>query len=142
MFSITEYLTEEHRECDRIFAEAEGYVKEERWEEAQKSFATFKEETLKHFMREEDVLFPLFEARTGIIHGPTQVMRMEHAQARDLIERMEKALQERDKKSFFSIADTLMILIQQHNMKEEQILYPMCDQHLDPAEVIPKMESV
>ena len=27
-------------------------------------------------------------------------------------------------------AETLLIMMQQHNMKEENILYPMCDQHL------------
>ena len=27
-------------------------------------------------------------------------------------------------------AETLLIMTQQHNMKEENILYPMCDQHL------------
>ncbi|TRZ68118.1 MAG: hemerythrin domain-containing protein, partial [Rhodocyclaceae bacterium] len=28
------------------------------------------------------------------------------------------------------VAETLLILMQQHNMKEENILYPMCDQAL------------
>ena len=28
------------------------------------------------------------------------------------------------------MSDTLLIMIQQHNMKEENVLYPMCDQHL------------
>ena len=31
---------------------------------------------------------------------------------------------------YFGIAETLLIMMQQHNMKEENILYPMCDQHL------------
>jgi len=88
------------------------------------------------------VLFPEFEGRTGIFMGPTQVMRMEHAQARELIERMERALEEKKEKEFFAIGDTFMILIQQHNLKEEQILYPMCDQHLDPSEIVQKMENL
>jgi iron-sulfur cluster repair protein YtfE (RIC family) len=27
-------------------------------------------------------------------------------------------------------AETLLIMMQQHNVKEENVLYPMCDQHL------------
>ncbi len=142
MFTITEYLTEEHRECDELYAKMEELVSAENWEEAKKAFESFKTETLKHFQREEDVLFPEFEGRTGIVMGPTQVMRMEHAQARELIQRMEQALERRDKKTLLSTGETFMILIQQHNMKEEQILYPMCDQHLDPSEVIQKMEAL
>jgi hemerythrin-like domain-containing protein len=142
MFSITEYLTHEHRECDELYARVEELLKKGQWEEAKRAFEEFKAETLKHFQREEDVLFPEFEGRTGIVMGPTQVMRMEHAQARELIERMEKALEEKKEKEFFAIGDTFMILIQQHNLKEEQILYPMCDQHLDPSEIIQKMENL
>ncbi len=142
MFDITSYLTEEHRECDELYAKVEELVSSEMWEQALEAFKTFRDETLKHFAKEEDILFPEFEGRTGILMGPTQVMRMEHAQARELLQRMEKALQDRDKKSFVSIGETFMILIQQHNMKEEQILYPMCDQHLDAPEVIGKMEAL
>lgn len=142
MFTITEYLTEEHRECDNLYAEVEKIVQKEDWESAQKAFEAFKEETLRHFQKEEDILFPEFEGRTGIVMGPTQVMRMEHAQARDLIQRMEQALKSRDKRAFLSVGETFMILIQQHNMKEEQILYPMCDQHLDAPEIVQRMESL
>ncbi|WP_340695899.1 hemerythrin domain-containing protein [Hydrogenobacter thermophilus] len=142
MFGITEYLTDEHRDCDELYAKVERLVSEGRWQEATEAFRKFKEETLKHFQKEEEVLFPEFEGRTGIVMGPTQVMRMEHAQARELISKMEKALEKKDKKAFLSVGETFMILIQQHNMKEEQILYPMCDQHLDAPEVVHKMESL
>jgi hemerythrin-like domain-containing protein len=62
--------------------------------------------------------------------GPTQMMRFEHAQMRDLIEQMERALNGRDGSGFAGAAETLLILMQQHNMKEENILYPMCDRSL------------
>ena len=39
------------------------------------------------------------------------------------------------------IADTLLIMMQQHNMKEENILYPMCDQHLS-NELAPLLERL
>ncbi len=139
---IAQYLTEEHRKCDQFYAEAEKAVSEGDWEKAKKLFEEFKEKTLLHFQKEEEVLFPEFEARTGMVMGPTQVMRHEHAQARELIDRLEKALEDKNKEEFLSIGESLMILIQQHNMKEEQILYPMSDQHLEGGAMVEKMAQL
>ncbi len=139
---ITQYLTEEHRRCDRFYADAEKAVSEGRWEEAKKLFSAFKEKTLLHFRKEEEILFPEFEARTGITMGPTQVMRFEHQQVREMLERLEEALRNRNKEEFLSVGESLMVLIQQHNMKEEQILYPMSDQHLDREEVVERLSQL
>ncbi|NPB07248.1 MAG: hemerythrin domain-containing protein [Aquificae bacterium] len=137
--NITQYLTEEHRKCDTYYAEAEKAVNAGDWEKAKELFNTFKEKTLLHFQKEEDVLFPEFERVTGIVMGPTQVMRMEHDQARQLMEEMERALEQKDKDTFLSAGESLMVLLQQHNMKEEQILYPMSDQHLDADRMVEAM---
>ncbi|MDM7267249.1 MAG: hemerythrin domain-containing protein [Aquificaceae bacterium] len=142
MHSIRDYLTEEHRRGDSLYAKLEELVRSERWKEAEEVFKAFEEDVLTHFKKEEDILFPEFERTTGITMGPTQVMRVEHAQARELLERMKSALEGRDKKNFLAVADTLMILLQQHNMKEEQILYPMCDQYLDSLELVNRMDSL
>jgi hemerythrin-like domain-containing protein len=83
-----------------------------------------------HFRTEEEMLFPAFEAATGMVGGPTQMMRMEHAQMRDLIEQMEGALTARAADNFAGAAGTLLVFMQQHNMKEENILYPMCNRTL------------
>lgn len=64
--------------------------------------------------------------------GPTQVMRYEHEQVRNLISNMAEALEKKDKDAALSLAESMMILIQQHNMKEEQMLYAMCDRTLPP----------
>jgi hemerythrin-like domain-containing protein len=67
--------------------------------------------------------------------GPTEVMRGEHRQMRDLLAQMEGALAVRDSDTFGGAAETLLILMQQHNMKEENILYPMCDNALGASDV-------
>ena len=90
----------------------------------------FQKELETHFCTEEEVLFPAFEATTGMTGGPTQMMRFEHAQMRDLMDQMRVALSGRNDDNFAGAAETLLILMQQHNMKEENILYPMCDRSL------------
>ncbi|HIC96989.1 MAG TPA: hemerythrin domain-containing protein [Aquificaceae bacterium] len=140
--SIAQYLTDEHRRCDELFAKVEEAVSEGKWEEAGSLFERFKESTLLHFRKEEEILFPEFEEKTGITMGPTQVMRHEHDQARDLMKRLEGALESRNREEFLSVGESLMILIQQHNMKEEQVLYPMSDQNLRSDDVVKKMANL
>ncbi|NEW60207.1 hemerythrin domain-containing protein, partial [Sulfurovum sp. bin170] len=40
---------------------------------------------------------------------------------------MAEAVENRDTDAYLSLAESMMILLQQHNMKEEQMLYAMCD---------------
>jgi hemerythrin-like domain-containing protein len=94
------------------------------------AFGQFRSAMLAHFDSEENTLFPSFEAKTGLRMGPTQVMRMEHVQLRGLMDDSLAALQAANGEDYLGLADTLVIMMRQHNMKEENMLYPMCDQHL------------
>jgi len=142
---ISNYMKHEHRECDTLFAAAEEAVSLGEWEVATGRFLEFSNETLTHFKKEEDELFPAFEAQTGTTQGPTMVMRYEHEQVRGLIGKMAGALEDQDKDAYFSLAESMMILLQQHNMKEEQMLYAMCDRTLPPEvkeSTLAKMKEV
>ena len=55
---------------------------------------------------------------------------MEHQQMRNLLARMSEAVSSGDREEILEVGETMMILMQQHNVKEEEILYPMADQHL------------
>ena len=125
--TISDYMKPEHRACDALFAEAEGAVINGNFEAAETFFTQFSDETLRHFHKEESVLFPTFEETTGMRQGPTEMMRHEHEQMRELISRLGNALEAKDKDTYLAVAEPLMILLQQHNMKEEQMLYAMCD---------------
>ena len=62
--------------------------------------------------------------------GPTEMMRYAHEQMRALLAQMREACAARDADAYGGAAETLLMLMQQHNMKEENILYPMCDRAL------------
>ena len=55
------------------------------------------------------------------------MMRMEHEQMRALVNEVNKAAADKDSDQFLALTETLMMTMQQHNMKEEQMLYPMID---------------
>lgn len=128
MTSIRSRMTNDHRHCDDLFADAEQAL--DRPAAAQAAFERFQQAMLAHFAAEEEKIFPAFEAATGMRMGPTQVMRMEHEQMRELMNFAVDALKGAKTDDYLGIAETLLIMMQQHNMKEENVLYPMCDQHL------------
>lgn len=130
MQNIKQFMADDHRHCDDYFVAVENAVAEGAWESAANGFTKFHDAMLRHFAAEESLLFPAFEATTGMYMGPTQVMRGEHVQLRELMASASAALLARDADGYLGDAETLLIMMQQHNMKEENVLYPMCDQHL------------
>jgi iron-sulfur cluster repair protein YtfE (RIC family) len=126
--TISAYLISDHRCCDDYFAAAEEYAAKQDWAAATASFEQFRSTMTHHFEMEEHVLFPAFEQETGMTQGPTQVMRMEHKQMRELFERMAAAIAAKDADEYAGLSETLLILLQQHNLKEENVLYPMSEQ--------------
>ena len=134
MSSIPEYMTTKHRECDAFFSEAEAAVADKNWSLALAKWQLFASELTEHLAQEEDTLFPQFEQATGMTAGPTQVMRMEHQQMRALVQSLDNALAAKDKDEYLGLSETLMVMMQQHNMKEEMMLYPMMAQHLSDGE--------
>jgi len=143
MSSIKDYLTNDHRKCDEVFAQME--------ERANTSLADAKEiaqefvnDMERHFQMEERVMFVEFENKTGMTQGPTAMMRQEHSQMRNLMSQLLEAIESGDKDKFFGLSETLMILLQQHNMKEEQMLYTMAQQHLnaEAPRIIEMMDSL
>jgi hemerythrin-like domain-containing protein len=126
----TSILPDHHRHCDNLFVVAEESAQRGDWAAAMPAFEHFRNQMNAHFEAEESLLFPAFEASTGMSHGPTEMMRHEHEQMRALLSQLAKACEANDGEAYAGVAETLLMLMQQHNMKEENILYPMCDQAL------------
>jgi hemerythrin-like domain-containing protein len=140
---ITQYMQQDHRDCDEPFSLAEGCASEGNWADAISHWDTYREKIEHHLRMEEEVLFPSFEAETGNTDGPTVVMRMEHEQMRGVMAALGDCLENQDQEQFLGMAEMLMLLIQQHNMKEEQMLYPMADQALsDTASLLAEMQAL
>jgi iron-sulfur cluster repair protein YtfE (RIC family) len=128
--TIQEFFSHDHRVCDDIWGEIEAMGDGDparalaRWK-------AFEAAMLRHFAMEEEVLFPAFEDATGMHGGgPTAVMRMEHVQMKKVLEQMAQAAARSDVQGLLDQGDTLLMLIQQHNVKEEGMLYPMADRAL------------
>lgn len=129
MTTLSSCMSADHKDCDEAFALAEEAAISNNWGRAETAFNQFREDMARHFRMEEAVLFPaLLDA--GGPAGPVQVMRMEHAQMNDLIAQMAAAVDNRNDQEYGGLSETLLIVMQQHNLKEEQILYPIADRLL------------
>jgi len=144
MNAISNYLAPDHRRCDDYFSLAEAAAVHGDWDQAAKQFGRFLSAMNHHFAMEEDVLFPAFEERSGNASGPPRIMRMEHDQMRELFDTLRQALAAHDAEAYAGASETLLVLMQQHNLKEEQMLYRMCDHMLaqESAELIERMNQV
>ncbi|HWR76722.1 MAG TPA: hemerythrin domain-containing protein [Thiobacillus sp.] len=144
MSTIVDFLGGDHRACDDLFASAEVAVAQKSWDSARSLFERFQAAMARHLAMEEAVLFPAFEARTGNSMGPTQVMRMEHEQMRGLLQEMASAVADANHGRYLGLSETLNMLMQQHNLKEENMLYPMSDQVLgsERDDLIRAMEAM
>lgn len=134
MHTISELMTHDHRDCDGIFARAEELASDGEWAEAAAALKQFANALNAHFDAEESTLFPAFEQATGMTQGPTAVMRSEHQNMRDALAALQYALDKQDADDFAGEAETLLIMMQQHNMKEESVIYPMLDARLPGEE--------
>ncbi len=124
------WFTADHRRCDDLWAAVEGPAGGDDALGAAQAFASFDKAMRRHLDMEEQVLFPAFESATGMVRGPTMVMRAEHDQMRGLLDQMAMALADQDLGGLLDNGDTLLMVIQQHNVKEEGMLYPMMQMHL------------
>ena len=128
MSSIAAPLTEHHRLCDEIFEALSDAAQAADWSQFRGRLAALTDALERHFGFEEESLFPAFEDATGMREGPTAVMRLEHAHVRNLLAGLAAAAPEHDPEGCRAELDNLFVMLQQHNAKEEGMLYPACEQ--------------
>lgn len=144
MGKISSTFTSNHRHCDELFSRSEEYVQQHDWPQAKEMLTKFVEEMEGHFSKEESVLFPALEARAANAMGPTQVMRMEHEDMRQLMADMQSDVEGQNADHYLGLSETMLIMMQQHNTKEENILYPMADNVLadDQEEILARTHAL
>jgi iron-sulfur cluster repair protein YtfE (RIC family) len=130
MAGLADSLMEHHRYCDRVFEEAAAAAAAEDWEAFKRHLAAVSDALNLHIAFEEDELFPAFEEASGLHGGPTEVMRAEHEEMRELLAALGSASPQVDPEGCRAELEQLQAMLQEHNVKEEGVLYPACEQLL------------
>jgi len=142
--TITSFYAHDHDQLDGYFKNFQT-LKRKNYPQAKENFKKFKSGLQRHIAWEEEILFPLFEEKTGMTDGgPTFVMREEHRQIKALLEEVHKKVQRQNPESDQE-EQQLWDVLKQHNHKEEAILYPAIDHVASDEEreaVFEKMKTI
>lgn len=123
----------DHDRLDALFTSFQE-LKRSDLEEAKRIFSDFKRGLERHIVWEQELLFPLWEEKTGMTEGgPTEVMRMEHRRIEECLRAIDRKLEAHDPDSDAE-EHALLELLGSHNVKEERVLYPAIDQKTSEAE--------
>lgn len=129
MNSITSYMQQDHVLIDGIAARAVAAAQAGDWAGLEREGGEFLRRLHRHIEAEEEVLFPEFEQRTGMsAGGPSVQMRVEHEHMQPILARMQAAIDARDGEGYKAASRSLFDILVPHNLKEEQMMYPMLDQ--------------
>jgi len=124
---ISEFFEQDHDRLDELFKTFQKFKRSD-FAKAKEAFKEFKFGLQRHIVWEEDILFPLWEEKTGMSDGgPTFVMRAEHRRIGQHLEAIHDKVAEQNPESDQE-EQILMDLLGSHNMKEERVLYPSIDQ--------------
>jgi len=147
MPKIADVMTNDHKRCDEIFAQAEeavaNAVSDEDWEKAGALYKEFEDEVEHHFIMEETVLFPAYTVKTNL-SSVTDALMQDHMQLRIIIFEAGESIKVKDQEQFLGQSETLLMMLQQHNKKEERKLYTMADSafRVEADELLTKMGMV
>lgn len=124
--TITAFYAEDHDRLDELFKTFQTSKRSD-VAKAKDAFKEFKVGLQRHIVWEEELLFPMWEEKTGMIEdGPTPVMRFEHEQIKKLLEAIHQKVEEQNLGTDQD-EQALLNLLGSHNRKEEKALYPAID---------------
>lgn len=138
---IGAFLERDHEEIDRIFERYQA-SKDENDAASGAVFSKFDERLRRHIDWEEEFLFPVFERRAEkqVVGRPTVLMRHEHEQIRMYLDLIYEALDDDEAPCIYENA--LLTTLEEHNRKEESLLYPWFDRELTEVETQAVLQKI
>ena len=125
--TIAAFFEQDHDRLDELFKTFQQLKRSDAGK-AKDAFKEFKFGLQRHIVWEEDLLFSLWEMKTGMTDsGPTPAMRNEHRQIEQQLEAIHQKVTDQNPDSDQE-EQALLDLLGSHNRKEERALYPAIDQ--------------
>jgi len=126
---ISIYHNSDHKRLDLILNSLIEAVKEDKSLELQQSlFYLFKSGLLRHLHWEDSVLFPIFEREIKLSDSPIPSLITEHSEICLVINSIEDTL---DNKIDYTKLVALANYLDDHNTKEERVVYLAIEEQLD-----------
>src|SRR5262249_11512422 len=131
---LTEALAWDHAHLDHLEKRANAALLAGEGSAARRLYRGFRRSLNRHIRFGEEVLFPVFDVKTGLPQGgPTAFLRSEHREIRMLLEGLLQAVDD-SPGAVVEARGALREMLAEHDRKEESILYPGADLLLTEAE--------
>jgi iron-sulfur cluster repair protein YtfE (RIC family) len=132
--TVLSYLTSDLEQADHLLDEIVRMVGDGELERAEHTLGELATGVRRHIRIEEEMLFPLFIERTGILRGPVVTMRIEHRELHRVLNEMEESLERHDLDAFREACGLLDCVLPGHSVKEGRVFYPMLESLLTPED--------
>ena len=140
-----------HQDLFERFAVHRDHVVGLEWGRALEALESFERELRRHMDAEERHILPLYEKRVGAVTGgDPQFFYLEH---RNILRNLETAKEElrrladdpkagrRQAHEFLAAESMLLHLLQHHDLREKNVLYPKLDEALSPDERLALLDA-
>jgi len=132
-----------HERLNDLFLRHQEALLEQDIVRARERLAAYERELLAHMRPEEDLLLPVYARAGAIPGGPIELFLGEHRKMREFLERFRTALAELEahptdrRRRIIRLFDEQTMfkhLVEHHDLREQNILYPTLDRITTEAE--------
>lgn len=128
--SVSELIGWDQRRLDDILDDVDELAETGDFTGALRRYEDFRAGLKHHIAMEEQILFPLYQKLSLDTEAALAAMYSEHVLIRTLVERVAEALQTGDLPSFARIIENLYAVMDVHDQKEEDVVFPRLDAEL------------
>ncbi len=132
-----------HERLNELFQQHQEALLEQDIVRARERLVAYERELLAHMHLEEDILLPVYARAGAIPGGPIELFLGEHRKMREFLERFRAALAELEayptdrRRGIIRLFDEQTMfkhLVEHHDLREQNILYPTLDRITTEAE--------
>jgi len=124
---VSTFIARCHQGCEQQLGALEASIKSGDWPLIRSTLGRFAEAMNRHFRIEENSLFPALERINPQWTVPTEVMRHERAQIRELLDAIDQTAGHRDGRRLADLTTSLCSTVRLHQRKEEDVLFRLAD---------------
>lgn len=126
------FFEQDHRDCEARWVDVDELLATDDIELAQAAWFKYEASMHRHMAMEEEVLLPALDARGGVAdHDAAKAILADHQKMRGLLEQVGEAIDDGDADEAMELGDALLMLVQKHNEREENTLYPWAESLLE-----------
>ncbi len=130
MKSTEHWLVHDHTKIEFLLGELVEAAETQNWQIMKRGIKELIRQLKFHMAREEDILFPAFDAKTGPPHIPTVMLRKEHRNIIRIFTELYSVIRYENLIKLRELLPELQTAMLAHHEQEERVFLPMASRIL------------